>query len=121
MLVLRTTIYKVSDIQKATEWYSNAFETNPYFNQPNYVGFSIKGYEPVLQPGEDLTFDKVESVVSYWGIENIQATFDLLIESGATGNEKLHGVGGVLMIAPVKDPFGSVIGFIYNPHFQLKD
>ena len=34
MLGLRTTIYKVSDIQKATEWYSKAFETNPYYNEP---------------------------------------------------------------------------------------
>jgi hypothetical protein len=45
MLGIRTTIYKVSDIQKATEWYSNAFETNPYYNEPYYVGFNIKGYE----------------------------------------------------------------------------
>jgi hypothetical protein len=34
MLGLRTTIYKVGNIQKATEWYSKAFETNPYFNKP---------------------------------------------------------------------------------------
>ena len=62
MLGLRTTIYKVSDIQKATEWYSNAFETNPYYNEPYYVGFNIKGYELGLQPEDNPTFDKVESV-----------------------------------------------------------
>jgi hypothetical protein len=45
MLGLRTTIYKVGDIQKATEWYSKAFETKPYFNETYYVGFNIKGYE----------------------------------------------------------------------------
>jgi len=43
MLGLRTTIYKVADIQKAAEWYSNAFETNPYYNESYYVGFNIKG------------------------------------------------------------------------------
>lgn len=47
---LRTTIYKVNDIQKATEWYSKAFETNPYFNEPFYVGFNIKGYELDFNP-----------------------------------------------------------------------
>ncbi len=26
-----------------------------------------------------------------------------------------------LMTATVKDPWGNVIGLIYNPHFQLKD
>lgn len=121
MLGLRTAIYKFSDIQKATEWYSNAFETNPYYNEPWYVGFNIKGYEPGLQPGENPTFDKVESVVSYWGLESIQATFDRLIESGATENEKPYCVGGDLMTATVKVPFGNVPGLIYNPHFQLKD
>gem|GEM_PF-5300218 len=30
MLGPRTTIYKFGDIQKATEWYSQAFDTNPY-------------------------------------------------------------------------------------------
>lgn len=121
MLGLRTTIYKVSDIQKATEWYSKAFETNPYFNEPYYVGFNIKGYELGLQPEDNQTFEKVESVVSYWGVENIQETFDRLIELGATENEKPFDVGGQIMTATVKDPFGNVIGLIYNPHFQLKD
>ena len=121
MLGLRTTIYKVSDIQKAAEWYSNAFETNPYYNEPYYVGFNIKGYELGLQPEDNPTFEKVESVVSYWGVENIQATFDRLIELGAAENEKPYNVGGDLMTATVKDPFGNVIGLIYNPHFQLKD
>jgi lactoylglutathione lyase len=121
MLGLRTTIYKVGDIQKATEWYSKVFETNPYFNEPYYVGFNIQGYELGLQPEESTTLNKIESVVSYWGVENIQETFDRLIELGATENEKPYNVGEEIMTATVKDPFGNVIGLIYNPHFQLKD
>jgi predicted enzyme related to lactoylglutathione lyase len=121
MLGLRTTIYKVGNIQEATEWYSKAFETNPYFNEPYYVGFNIKGYELGLQPEETPTLDKTESVVSYWGVENIQETFDRLIKLGASENEKPYHVGGDIMTATVKDPFGNVIGLIYNPHFQLKD
>lgn len=37
------------------------------------------------------------------------------------GPKKPYSVGGDLMTATVKDPFGNVIGLIYNPHFQLKD
>lgn len=92
MLGLGTTIYKVSEIQKATEWYSKAFETNPYFNEPYYVGFNIKGYEPGLHPEDKPTFEKAENVVSYWGVENIQETFDRLIELGATENETPYDV-----------------------------
>ena len=44
MLGLRTTIYKVDDLAKAKEWYAKAFETQPYFDEPFYVGFNIQGY-----------------------------------------------------------------------------
>jgi lactoylglutathione lyase len=121
MLGLRTTIYKVGDILKATEWYSKAFETNPYFNEPYYVGFNIKGYELGLQPEEIPIMNKIESVVSYWGVANIQEVYDRLIGLGATENEKPYNVGEDIMTATVKDPFGNVIGLIYNPHFKLND
>lgn len=121
MLGLRTTIYNVGDIRKATEWYTKAFETDPYFVESYYVGFNIQSYELGLQLEERPTLDKIESVVSYWGVENIQETYDRLIELGATENEKPTNVGGELMTATVKDPFGNVIGIIYNPYFQLKE
>ncbi len=121
MLGLRTTIYKVGNIQKAKEWYSKAFETNPYFEEPFYVGFKIHGYELGLQPEDNPTQSKSESVVSYWGVNDIQKTFDRLIELGATENEKPENVGGEIMTATVKDPFGNIIGIIYNPHFKLND
>ena len=34
ILGLRTTIYKVDDIEKATKWYTKVFETEPYFKEP---------------------------------------------------------------------------------------
>jgi len=121
MLGLRTTIYKVGDLQKAKAWYTQAFETAPYFDQPFYVGFNIGGYELGLQPEENPTTDKPESVVTYWGVEDIQQTYDRLIRIGAVENEKPYNVGGELMTATVKDPFGNVIGLIYNPHFKVGD
>ena len=42
---LRTAIYRVEDINAAKEWYAKAFETEPYFDEPFYVGFDIGGYE----------------------------------------------------------------------------
>lgn len=41
------------------------------------------------------------------------------IALGAVENEKPYNVGGDLMTATVKDPWGNVIGFIYNPEFKL--
>lgn len=121
MLGLRTTIYRVSDMEKATEWYSKAFDTTPYFNEPFYAGFDIQGYELGLRPEDAPTSEKAESVVSYWGVENIQVAYDRLLELGASEHESPYAVGGEIMTATVKDPFGNVIGLIFNPHFQRKD
>ena len=119
VLGLRTVIYKVGDIQKAKEWYSEVFQTEPYFDQPFYVGFNIGGYELGLDPEENPSTDKTESVVTYWGVEDIQEVYNEFIKSGAAENEKPYNVGGDLMTATVKDPWGNVIGLIYNPHFKL--
>jgi predicted enzyme related to lactoylglutathione lyase len=119
ILGLRTTIYKVGDIETAKNWYANVFKIEPYFDQPFYVGYNIGGYELGLQPEEIPTTDKKESVVTYWGVEDIQSVYNNFIKAGATENEKPYNVGGDMMTATVKDPWGNVIGLIYNPYFKL--
>lgn len=120
-LGLRTTIYKVGNITEAKQWYSKAFKTNPYVDESYYVGFNIGGFELGLLPEKEPRINKIESVVAYWGVDNIQESYDRLIKLGATENEKPYNVGGELLTATVKDPFGNVIGLIYNPYFELKD
>ncbi|MCD4729747.1 MAG: hypothetical protein K8R74_04040 [Bacteroidales bacterium] len=118
-LGLRTVGYKVGDIQKAKEWYSKVFEAEPYFDEPFYVGFNIGGYELGLQPEEYPTEDKVASVIAYWGVVDIQATYEKLIRFGATANEEPQNVGDAIMAATVKDPWGNIFGIIYNPEFKI--
>lgn len=120
MLGLRTTIYKVGDIQKAKKWYSDAFGVEPYFDEPFYVGFNIAGYELGLLPEENQKTEKADSVLTYWGVENINQVYDQLKGLGATDHEKPTNVGGELMVATVKDPWGNLVGIIYNPEFKLE-
>ena len=115
---LRTTIYNVEDLNAAKEWYSKAFDTNPYFNEPFYVGFNISGYELGLLPQEN-AISKGENVLSYWGVDDIQKAFQNLLDLGATEFEKPNNVGGDIMVAAVKDPWQNIIGIIFNPHFKL--
>lgn len=118
-LGLRTTIYKVGNIAEAKEWYSKAFEAFPYFDEAYYVGFNIGGYELGLQPEKVPTANKPESVVTYWGVNDIMYSYKRLIKLGATDNEKPFNVGGEIMTATVKDPYGNILGLIYNPEFTL--
>lgn len=119
MLGLRTTIYKVANLHEAKEWYAKAFQQKPYFDEPFYVGFNIAGYELGLLPEENPTTDKPDTVLSYWGVEKIEEEYQRLIALGATEHEKPNSVGGELMVATVKDPWGNIVGLIYNPYFKL--
>ncbi|GAA4338862.1 VOC family protein [Mucilaginibacter gynuensis] len=118
-LGLRTTIYKVTDIDAAKQWYTGAFNTEPYFDEPFYVGFNIAGYELGLQPDEQPADDKGNNVVTYWGVTDIQSEYDRLISLGAEEVESPQNVGGEIVVAEVKDPWGNSIGLIYNPEFKL--
>lgn len=119
-LGLRTVIYKVDDIQKATEWYSRALDQNPYFNEPFYVGFNVAGYELGLQPIESDNFSRGNNEVVYWGVEDIHKSFDRLLDMGAEQHNKPENVGGEIMVASVKDPWGNIFGIIYNPEFETE-
>lgn len=84
ILGLRTTIYKVGDINKAKEWYAKAFQVEPYFDDSFYVGFNVAGYEPGLMGDDTPTADKTSNVLNYWGVENIEQVVERFIELGAT-------------------------------------
>ncbi len=119
ILGLRTVIYRVNDLDAAKKWYAEAFRTEPYFDEPFYVGFSIGGYELGLQPEETSSIVKTENVFAYWGVEEVEAEFTRFIALGATELEKPRDVGDGILVATVKDPWSNVLGLIYNPHFTL--
>jgi len=117
LLGLRTTIYRVSNIEKAKAWYAELLGFPPYFDEPLYIGFNVAGFELGLQPEEGALKSKSEGVNTYWGVEDIDATFARLISMGASEHEKPTDVGGNIKVAMVKDPWGNLFGIIDNPHF----
>ncbi len=120
MLGLRTYILKVSDLERAKDWYSKAFNSSPYFDQPFYVGFNIGGYELGLDPnGYDMSV-KGQNGCVYWGVDNIQQEYERLIELGATAHEDPQNVGGEIQVAVVLDPWENQIGLIFNPEFKIE-
>ena len=119
MLGLRTTIYKVGDIEEAKAWYAKAFDTQPYFDNGFYVGFNISGYELGLMQDDMPAAEKTATVLSYWRVEDIEGAIAHLTDLGATVTEKPTNVGGQIVVAAVSDPWGNTVGVIYNPEFKL--
>lgn len=115
---LRTVVYKVPDLAAATAWYSEVFGKKPYFNEAFYVGFEIAGYELGLQPSLEGEFE-VGNVLTYWGVDKIEEAYESFIAKGAVPHEVPTNVGGEIVVASVRDPWGNIIGLIYNPGFKL--
>lgn len=119
-LGLRTVVYKVDELKKATDWYSRVFDTSPYFEEPFYVGFNIAGYELGLEPVEKNSIDIGTNEISYWGVTDVQISYQRMLDLGATSHEEPQNVGGDIVTASVTDPWGNVIGIIYNPEFKAE-
>jgi len=124
-----TTInYWADDIPAARKWYSELLGIEPYFQQPNaeqpaYVEFGIGDYQHELGLIDRRYAPKAWTpgaggVVMYWHVDDIQATFAKLLEMGATEFEPPISRGGAgFVTASVVDPFGNILGLMYNPHY----
>jgi predicted enzyme related to lactoylglutathione lyase len=116
---LGTVIYHVPDLARAKAWYAAAFQQQPYFDQPFYVGFNIAGYELGLDPNTTSSKSGRGGAVAYWRVEDIHKALQHFVGAGATVVAPVQDVGEGIEVATVTDPFGNPIGLIRNPHFSL--
>lgn len=118
-LGLRTAIYPVDDLQRATSWYGSVLGIEPYFDEPFYVGFNVGGWELGLNPDTSRVAPGSGGVIAYWGVGDADRALTWLLELGAGEHEAVQDVGGGIRVATVTDPFGNVLGIIENPHFRV--
>ena len=118
---LRTVIYKVPDLEAAKAWYSRVLGVEPYFAEPYYAGFRVGGFELGLDPDLEEGGRPGEGMVAYWGVADAAAEYERLTGGGAAAHTPPRDVGGGIVVATVKDPFGNVFGIIQNPHFSLAE
>ena len=115
---LQAAIYPAPDLAKGKEWYRQVLGRDPYFDEPFYVGFSVRGFELGLIPdGEPGAL----GVQVFWGVVDAAAELARLVELGAVVHEPVKDVGGGIKVASVRDPFGNLFGIIENPNFKLED
>ncbi|HET9426080.1 MAG TPA: VOC family protein [Gemmatimonadaceae bacterium] len=117
LLGLRTTIYKVGDLEKAKAWYSKVFGIGPYFDEPFYVGFNVGGFELGLDPDFSDQTPGPGGSTAYWGVQSMDAAIEALRAEEVTVRSEPRDVGEGIKVATVEDPFGNLIGLIENPHF----
>ena len=114
-LGLRTVIYPAPDLAATKAWWSEFLGMDPYFDEPFYVGFNPGGYELGLLPDAE----PASGALTYWGVEDVASAVAGALKAGAREHSPATDVGDGIVTATVQTPDGSIVGFIYNPHFAL--
>ena len=112
--------YYAADLEAASAWYSEVLGIEPYFRRPGYIEFRVgdsqdefgiidRSYAPV-------PFSGPAGAIIHWHVEDVDATRERLLALGATELQAPIDRGGFIA-ASVVDPFGNILGYMYNPHY----
>jgi predicted enzyme related to lactoylglutathione lyase len=125
---LTTVSFWAADLEAAKQWYTKLLGIEPYFNVPNedgslgYTEFRIGDYQHELglidrrhAPGGSATGPA--GVVVYWHVDDVTATLEKLLAMGAKEHQGPIDRGQGFITASVVDPFGNILGIMYNPHY----
>lgn len=124
---LATVTLWADDVPAARAWYAEVLGAEPYFQRPDaetpaYVEFRIGDHQDELgiidrryappgfsaQPG---------GAIAHWHVDDVAATIAALEANGATVSMPLTVREAGFVTAAVQDPFGNVIGLMYNPNW----
>jgi len=124
---LTTVTYLAGDVAAAVDWYTELLGAGPYFSRPvegrlAYAEFRIGDYQHELgildrrfaAPGRP---DKAGGAIVYWHVDDVRASFGRLLSLGATAHEEPMERGPGFVTASVIDPFGNLLGVMYNQHY----
>jgi predicted enzyme related to lactoylglutathione lyase len=137
-----TINYWATDLTAARDWYAELLGVEPYFERAEldgrivgpddpdyqraslgYVEFRIGDYQHELglidsryAPGGAPTGPG--GAVLYWHVDDVRAAMDKVLSLGAKEYLPIteRGTSG-FVTAAVVDPFGNVLGLMYNPHY----
>jgi len=120
---LTTVNYFATDHAAAKKWYTDFLGITPYFERPGYVEFRLGDDQHELGiidskyvPGTESTNGRA-GVVVYWHVDDVAAAVAQAVALGATPHEALQDRGHGFITATVVDPFGNMLGLMYNPHY----
>ncbi len=120
---LTTVSYFAEDHAAAKQWYTEFLGIKPYFERPGYVEFRLGDYQHELGiidskyvPGIDSKTGRA-GVVVYWHVDDVDSVVKKAIEMGAKQFEPTQNRGTGFITSSVIDPFGNILGIMYNPHY----
>ena len=124
---LSTISFFADDLKAARKWYVDLLGIDPYFERPDaenpaYIEFRIGDYQHELGIIDSNYTPKGATggpggAVVFWHVDDVAATLEKLTAMGAKEYEPLTNREAGFITASVVDPFGNILGIIYNPHY----
>ena len=120
---LATVNFWAADLEAAKRWYAELLGIEPYFERPGYAEFRLGDYQHELglidsRYAPDGSGTGPAGAIVYWHVDDVAATLEKLLSMGATEYEALTRRGDLgFVTASVVDPFGNILGIMYNPHY----
>lgn len=124
---MTTVSYYAADVPAAKRWYSELLGIEPYFERPSaenpdYVEFRLGDYQHELGIINAKYAPKGAATtpggaVLFWHVDDVPAMLERLKAMGAKEYEPLIKREAGFITASVIDPFGNVLGVMYNPHY----
>jgi predicted enzyme related to lactoylglutathione lyase len=123
-----TISYWADNVLAAKKWYTKLLNIEPYFERPEadgklaYVEFRLGDYQHELgiidrryEPKN--ATPRIGGVIQYWHVDDVSETLEKLLSMGAKEYEPLTPRGDGFVTASVVDPFGNILGIMYNSHY----
>ncbi|MCQ3973371.1 MAG: VOC family protein [Anaerolineae bacterium] len=125
---LTTVSFWTADMEAAKKWYTELLGLAPYFERPGpdgklaYIEFRLGDYQHELGVIHSNYAPKAATAspggaVVYWHVDNVAAALEKVTAMGAKEYEPLTNRGTGFITASVLDPFGNILGIMYNPHY----
>ncbi len=125
---LTTISFYAADVEAAKRWYTELLGVEPYFirpvppDPPGYIEFRIGDYQHELglidsryAPAGSATGPG--GAIVYWHVDDVTTTIEKLLSMGAKEHQASTDRGEGFITASVVDPFGNILGIMYNPHY----
>lgn len=119
--------YWADDVKAAREWYNEVFGIEPYFQRPDaenpaYIEYRTGDYQHEVgiinkkfrpQPASETP----GGAILYWHVDEIEQSLERLLALSAQPYQPVTKWGEGFVTAAVIDPFGNILGIMYNQHY----
>jgi predicted enzyme related to lactoylglutathione lyase len=109
-MTMQLVVFPAKDLDATKKLFTTLLGTEPYVDQPYYVGFRAGELEFGLDPNAEST-----GPICFWATSDIAASVAELAAAGAEVSQPPHNVGGGLQVATLTDASGSTIGLRQAP------